>query len=95
MREYELLYILKPDLDEDNVSAVIEKFKGIIENNEGEVTNTEKWGKRKLAYEINDYSEGIYVLKHFKSSYQVAQELDRRFKLSEESIRHMIIKKEN
>lgn len=94
MRAYELMYIINPALDEENTNAVIEKFKGLIENNGGEITKLEKWGKRKLAYEIDDQKEGFYVLCYFKAGADVPQELDRVLKITDDVIKHMILKDE-
>lgn len=91
MREYEILYILKPDLDDDAVTANMERFKDIVEKNNGSVTNLEKWGKRKLAYEIKDYKEGIYILMNFKGTADIAGELDRVMRISEPVLRQMIV----
>lgn len=94
MRNYEIMYILKPDLDEESITAVIEKFNALIANNGGEVSSVDKWGKRRLAYEIKDYREGIYILVNFKGVAGTAQELDRVMKITDEILRFMIVKKE-
>jgi len=94
MRNYELMYILKPDLDEEKVISVIEKFSAMIANNGGELISADKWGKRRLAYEIKDYREGIYVLVNFKGVAGTAQELDRVMKITDEILRFMILSKE-
>ncbi len=95
MRNYELMYIIRPDLDEEQLAAVIEKFTNLINNNGGEVVTADKWGKRRLAYEINDYREGIYILVNFKGQAETAQELDRVMKITDEILRFMIIHKED
>lgn len=94
MRNYELMYVIKPDLDEEKLQEVIDKFNNIIADNSGEVVTADKWGKRRLAYEINDYREGIYILVNFKGEAAVAQELDRVLKITDEILRFMIILKE-
>lgn len=94
MRSYELMFILKPELDEDAVNASIEKYTGIINNQGGVIESVDKWGKRRLAYEINKIREGIYVLVHFKGQPGAAQETERVLKLSDEVIRHMMIRKD-
>jgi len=94
MRNYEMMSIVRPDLDEEKVAAVIEKFSALITNNGGELTSVDKWGKRRLAYEINDYREGIYVLVNFKGVAGTAQELDRVMKITDEILRFMILSKE-
>lgn len=94
MRAYEVLYIIRPELDEEQNTAVIEKFKGLIENNGGEITKLDKWGKRKLAYEIKHNREGFYVLMEFNGATDAAAELDRVFRITDEVIKHIIIRKE-
>ncbi|MDA8234380.1 MAG: 30S ribosomal protein S6 [Clostridia bacterium] len=93
MRAYELIYIIKP-LEEEATTAVVDKFKGLIENNGGEIVKLDKWGKRKMAYEINDFKEGFYILCNFKGEAAVAQELDRVLKITDEVIKHLIVKEE-
>lgn len=94
MRNYELMYIIKPELDEERLTGVIEKFTNLINTNGGEVVTTDKWGKRRLAYEIKDYREGIYILVNFKGEAGTAQELDRVMKISDDILRFMILNKE-
>ena len=94
LRKYEIIFILRPDLDEEKNQATIDKFKGIIENNGGEVAKLDKWGKRRLAYEINDLREGFYVVSQVKATPDIIAELDRIFKITDEVMRHMIVKEE-
>lgn len=91
MRNYELMYIIRPDVESDNVQALTEKFQGIIANG-GEITKHDVWGKKRLAYEINKHREGTYVLVHFKAPAAVVSELERVLKISDEVIRHMVTK---
>ncbi|MGI6711333.1 MAG: 30S ribosomal protein S6 [Bacillota bacterium] len=92
MREYEAMYIIRPDLDEEATQAVISKFSSLIESNGGELVKMEPWGKRRLAYEINKIREGYYVLLKFKGDAKVPFELERNFKISDEIIRYLILK---
>ncbi len=92
MRKYEVMYIIRTDLEQEAVQAVIEKFQGIITNNGGEITSHEVMGKRRLAYEINKFRDGIYVLVHFNGTPELVAELDRTMKISDEIIRHLIVK---
>lgn len=94
MRQYELVFIVRTDLDEEATEALIEKVKGIAETNGAEVTKLEKWGKRRLAYEIKDFREGFYVIMHFKGDAAVAAELDRVLKITENILRHMIVRED-
>lgn len=93
MREYEALFIVKPDLDEEATDAVIGRFEDLIKNGGGEILKTDKWGKRKLSYEIRGYREGVYVVLTFTGAPAVAQELERVFKITDEVIRYLITEK--
>lgn len=92
MRGYELMYIINPTLEEEAVNGVVEKFKTLVETHGGEIAKLDRWGKRRLAYEIDDLKEGYYVLCNFNSKPEVAHELDRVMKITDEIIRHMIIR---
>ena len=74
--KYELMYIINPNLSEEETAAVVEKFKALVEQN-GTLEEMEEMGKRKLAYEINYISEGYYVLVKFTSGPDFPAELDR------------------
>ena len=74
--KYEVLYVLNPNLSEEETQGVVEKFKTLIEQN-GTIDEMDEWGKRKLAYEINYLSEGYYVLVKFTSGPEFPAELDR------------------
>lgn len=90
MRKYEIMYIVRTDLEEEAVQAVVEKIQGII-NNGGEVTKHNVMGKRRLAYEINKHRDGVYVLVNFTATPEVVKELDRVIRISDEIIRYMIV----
>ncbi|MBN2794837.1 MAG: 30S ribosomal protein S6 [Clostridia bacterium] len=93
MRKYETLFVLKANIEEAARIELIEKFTGII-NNDGEVTNVDEWGTRKLAYEIEKLNEGYYVLVDFKANPELPKELERNFKISDDVIRYVVINKE-
>ncbi|NLK51751.1 MAG: 30S ribosomal protein S6 [Syntrophomonadaceae bacterium] len=93
MRTYELMYIIRPDLDEEALNGVVDKFDQLITNHGGEVINTNRWGKRRLAYEINDYREGFYILEHFKGNSATEIELERVLKLTDAVLRFLITRK--
>ena len=90
---YEAIYILKPDLTEEQNAALIERFKGIVEAN-GTVSEVNEWGKRRLAYPINDLMEGYYVLMTFTAAAAVPAELDRIFRITDGVMRSMIVCKD-
>lgn len=91
MRKYEMMFIVRPDLEESAVQAVVDKIQDIIKNG-GEVTNVNVMGKRRLAYEIKKFRDGIYVVVNFNATPDVVKELDRVTRITDEIIRYMIIK---
>ena len=93
MREYELFYMIKTDITEEQTEAVIEKFNGILAREGAEVTAVDKWGKRKLAYVIDKkYREGYYVLVKFNGPAAAVDECERLMKIDDNILRHMITK---
>ena len=80
--KYEVLYILNPELGEEGTAALVEKFKAMVEA-EGTLLNIDEWGKRRLAYPINDLPEGYYVLMTFESNPAFPAELERVMKITE------------
>ena len=94
MNSYELLYIMKPTVEEEARAALIARFADIVKNDGGEIENIDEWGMRKLAYAIDYISEGYYVLMNFKAKADVPAELERNLKISEDVMRFMIVKKE-
>ena len=91
--KYETVFIVDVNLGEENIAAMVEKFKTLIEAN-GTVTNVNEWGKRRLAYPINDLNEGHYVLMTFTAAPELPAELDRVLKITEGVMRSMIICKD-
>lgn len=89
MRKYEVMYIIRPDVEQEAVQALVDKFNGIIGNG-GEVTKTDVMGKRRLAYEIKKFRDGVYVLVNFNATPEVVAELERLMKISDEVIRYLI-----
>ena len=88
--KYEVLYILNPALGEEGIAALVEKFKAMVEA-EGTLTNIDEWGKRRLAYPINDLPEGYYVLMNFESNPAFPAELERVMKITEGVMRCLTI----
>ena len=89
IEKYECMYILNPNLTEEETAALVEKFKTLIESN-GTIDETQEMGKRKLAYEINYLSEGYYVLVKFTSNPEFPAELDRVMGITDGVIRSLI-----
>lgn len=90
MRDYELLFVLDPDLTEEQKAEMIETIKGIIAA-DGEAGEANVWGDRKLAYPINKKSVGYYVVLPFKAGAELPKELDRRLRISDNVMRHIIV----
>lgn len=93
MAKYELMFIIDPTLEEAAKDATVEKVQEII-NADGTVANVDVWGMRKLAYPIQKKNEGYYVVVEFDASAALPKELDRRLKISDSVMRHIIINKE-
>ena len=94
MNKYEAVLIFKPDMTDQARTDLFDRFKAVIEEN-GEVTNVDDWGKRRLAYEINYIREGYYYIVEFKSEPDHIREFERRLRLSDFIIRYMVIRKED
>lgn len=94
MRQYETMFILRPEFDKEQSQEVATRFISIIPNNGGTVDKISEWGKRRLAYEVKKYREGIYILVNFTAEADVTKELERNFKISEDVIRYLIVRKD-
>ncbi|MFD3450550.1 30S ribosomal protein S6 [Microbacteriaceae bacterium 4G12] len=92
MRKYEVMYIIRPNMEEEAQKALVERFSNVLTEKGAEITNVKEWGKRRLAYEINDFRDGIYMLLNVTSDAAAVQEFDRLAKISEDIIRHIIVK---
>ncbi len=88
--KYETLFIVNPNLGDDETAAVVNKFKSLVEAN-GTVDKVEDWGKRRMAYAINDLTEGYYTLIQFTSAPSFPAELDRVFKITDGVMRSIIV----
>lgn len=93
INKYESIFIINSDLGEDNIKALVEKFKNLLETS-AQLESIDEWGKRRLAYPIQDRNEGYYVLANFSAETEFPRELDRIFKITEGIMKHIIIKKE-
>ena len=91
MRNYELAFIISPNVDDEGATNVIEKVSGFVKAIDGEVASVDVWGRRPLAYPINNHREGTYVRLETKMSPSSIGQLERNLKLSEEVIRYLLI----
>lgn len=92
-RAYETIFVLDETLGDEAIEALTAKFKSLIESN-GTIDNVDVWGKRRLAYEINDKTEGYYVLVNFTSGTEFPKELERVYRITEGVLRSIVIVKE-
>ncbi len=90
---YEVVYIMDPAIGEEGIAALMEKFKTLAES-QGTVTEVSDWGKRRLAYPINDLNEGHYVLMTFTASPEIPKEMDRVMKITDGIMRSLIVCKD-
>ncbi|MFC0476645.1 30S ribosomal protein S6 [Robertmurraya beringensis] len=94
MRAYEIMYIIRPNIEDEAKKALVERFNTILTDNGAELTESKEWGKRRLAYEINDFRDGYYQLLKVNSNAAAVEEFSRLAKISEDIIRHMVTKDE-
>ncbi|CAM3941523.1 30S ribosomal protein S6 [Mesobacillus zeae] len=94
MRKYEVMYIIRPNIEDEAKKALVERFAGILTDNGAEITEAKDWGKRRLAYEINDFRDGYYQLVRISSEPAAVEEFSRLAKISEDIIRHIVVKEE-
>ena len=93
--KYEILYIIRPDLKDDAKKELVERFDSILTENGTEVVESKDWAKKRFAYEINDYKEGIYhIVNVVAENAQGINEFDRLAKINRDILRHMIVKVE-
>lgn len=92
--QYELMVILDPEIDERTVAPSLDKFLNVIRTDGGTIDNVDIWGRRRLAYEINKKTEGIYAVVNFTATSTATVELDRQLKLSEAVMRTKVLRAE-
>ncbi len=90
MNKYECLYVITPELTEEEIKASVEKYAGVVAENGGEVEKIDEWGKRRLAYPIDYKTEGYYVLMLFAAPAEVPAELQRNLKNDERIMRYVV-----
>lgn len=91
-RQYELMLIVDPRLDDETINGSIDKHVGVVTERGGEAVKVDHWGRRKLAYEINHLSEGYYAVAELQADPAAMDELDRVLRLSDEVMRHKIVR---
>lgn len=94
MHPYEVVILLNPSIEGDEeVDAQLTRFVDIIVQGNGELENVDKWGKRNLAYEINGHTEAYYAVINFRAPSEATAELEHHLKISDEVVRHLLIRK--
>jgi small subunit ribosomal protein S6 len=93
LRDYEILYIVRADLDDDKVQDIVKRVNTLIEKAGGTLERTNIWGKRKLAYEVKHQKEGAYILQDFQIGPDRIPELEAALKITEEVLRHLVVRK--
>ena len=90
--QYELIYVVAPDVGDEKVSAVHEEVVALVARFDGRIVKTENWGRRRLAYEIKRHTEGTYTLELIEGSGEMLRELDRRLRVLDQVIRHLVVR---
>src|ERR1700693_5545113 len=91
-RQYELVYILPPDTTEQAVAELHTQVEAVVSKMNGQIEKTDNWGRRRLAYEIGHHKEGVYVLDVINGSGELMKELDRRLRVMDQVVRHMVVR---
>lgn len=92
VRQYELIYITPPEITEEALAELHQQVASVVEKFGGTIEKTEPWGRRRLAYEIDRYREGVYVLEVINGPGELTAELDRRLRVFDNVIRHMVVR---
>jgi len=91
-RKYELVYVVSPDATDDQVAELHTQVESIVQRMNGQLEKTDNWGRRKLAYEIGRHKEGTYVLEIINGDGELMKEIDRRLKVTDLIIRHLVVR---
>ena len=91
-RQYELVYILPPDTTDQQVTDLHGQVEQVVARMKGQIEKTENWGRRRLAYEIGHQKEGVYVLQVINGSGELMKELDRRLRVMDQVVRHLVVR---
>jgi small subunit ribosomal protein S6 len=92
VKQYELVYIAAPEATEEQLAALATEVQQVVGRFQGTIEKTDVWGRRRLAYQIGRYKEGIYVLHVINASGELVKELDRRLKVTDNIVRHLIVR---
>ncbi|HHY64263.1 MAG TPA: 30S ribosomal protein S6 [Clostridiaceae bacterium] len=92
MNKYEAIFAISPAVEEEQVKSIVERFSNLVSEN-GELEKVEEWGRKKFAYEVQDFKEGYYVLMHFTANPDFPTELERNFKITENILKFLIVRR--
>ena len=92
MTKYEIMYIIRPDIEEEAQTNLIERFNNILTENGAEIEKVDEMGKRRLAYEVKNYRDGYYIVVNFAGGQQAVDEFDRQAKFTDDIVRHMVVR---
>lgn len=92
MPDYELVLVISPEVDEENIPTTVDKVTKFITGKGGTIVEVNRWGKRKFAYPIKHFTEGEYVLTQFKLKPKMTAELEANLQISEEILRHLLVR---
>lgn len=93
-RDYETTFVLKPDLEDEEKQNILQRVKDAISDHDGEVTEVDAWGKKQLAYEIDNYRSGDYTILEFNAKTSVVNELERILKIMDGVLRYLVVRNE-
>ncbi|HKJ63911.1 MAG TPA: 30S ribosomal protein S6 [Desulfopila sp.] len=92
MRRYETIYILRPSLNEEQINTVVEKAQETVTSNNGKIIELDRWGMKKLAYQIKKESQGFYIFCDYSATPEAVTEMERRFRIDDAVLRYMTVK---
>jgi small subunit ribosomal protein S6 len=92
LRDYEMVIIVNPEVADENLDGVIDSISKVITGKDGTVSEVDRWGKRKMAYPIKQFTEGSYVLARFKFRPSLSKELEADLQISDQVLRHLLIR---
>ena len=94
MRSYEILYVIRPDIEEEAKATLVKRFDEVLTSNGAEIVESKEWGKRRLSYEIQDFKDGYYQIIKYNGDSAAADEFDRLAKINNDIIRHIVVRDE-
>ncbi|MFN8532307.1 MAG: 30S ribosomal protein S6 [Dehalococcoidia bacterium] len=94
MPSYEMVYVLRPTIPDDDIDQAIERVGAVVASRGGTIDKTDLWGRRRLAYPLDDHREGIYVLVNFDSESDATHAIERQLKITDDVLRHLVVRRD-